>query len=455
MLKIDATGTSLRGRLVRGSIWNLLAFSLNQGSTLIVNILLARILGQLIFGEYAIIQNTLITAATFAELSLGFTATKYIAELRMTQRERAGRIVALGIRVSLALGSVAAVIIALFSPQLAELFFKAPHLAVPLALGAPYLLFQTMNGFQIGTLAGLEAFTRLARAGAVSGFFSLLLISVGGWQWGLQGALIGLSAAGLVRWSIHRLMLIRALREQEIPTAAKHAWAERVIFSRFTIPAAIAAYMTVFSTWFGNFTLVRLEEGFAMMALYAASTQFRLLVLFTPNVIGQVGLTLLSNQAGMGESGRYRKVFYTNLLVMVGVTALAAALFVLLRGPLLTLFGDTFTTGGSVMVLLMLSTVFEATRGGLIKHLHSTGRMWRFLFGVVLPRDLVFFAGIFTLLKPYGAVGLAASYLASRFVEMIFASIQVAMVGPAPGSSEVPLSMSPRRSRVDRCLRLE
>ena len=56
----------LRDRLIKGAALNLIAVAFNQGSTLIVNILVARILMKQTFGEYAMVQSTLLTMAALS-----------------------------------------------------------------------------------------------------------------------------------------------------------------------------------------------------------------------------------------------------------------------------------------------------------------------------------------------------------------------------------------------------
>jgi len=73
---------SLRRRLLKGTALNLIAMSFNQGSTLVAAILVARLLKKQTFGEYAMVYATLLTAVAFAQLAIGYTASKYIAEYR-------------------------------------------------------------------------------------------------------------------------------------------------------------------------------------------------------------------------------------------------------------------------------------------------------------------------------------------------------------------------------------
>ncbi len=194
---------ALTGRLVTGVGWNLIATIFNQGSTFVIAIIAARILGRLAFGEYAMVVSTLVTVAGLAQLATGYTAAKYVAEFRASDRARTGRVLALCRTTTLATGVLSASALAWGAPWLAAHALNASHLALPLALGSVYLLFSTINGYQMGALAGLESYRGLAAAGVVSGVATALAVSLGAWGFGLVGAITGLGAAALVRWLAH------------------------------------------------------------------------------------------------------------------------------------------------------------------------------------------------------------------------------------------------------------
>jgi O-antigen/teichoic acid export membrane protein len=61
---------------------DLIAVALNQGSTLIVNIIVAHILLKQTFGEYAMVQSTLLMVATLSQLATGYTAEKFSGTLK-------------------------------------------------------------------------------------------------------------------------------------------------------------------------------------------------------------------------------------------------------------------------------------------------------------------------------------------------------------------------------------
>ena len=73
-----AVYSSLRARLTRGLTWNIAGALFAQGSLFLCNIVLANILGRTGYGEFGMIQNTILTLAGVAQLATGFTATKHV-----------------------------------------------------------------------------------------------------------------------------------------------------------------------------------------------------------------------------------------------------------------------------------------------------------------------------------------------------------------------------------------
>jgi O-antigen/teichoic acid export membrane protein len=75
------------------------------------SIIAARVLGRTVFGEFGMIQSTLNMFMTFANLGVGLTATKYVAEFRKTDPQRAGRIIAMSTAMAAVLGTAVGVVL--------------------------------------------------------------------------------------------------------------------------------------------------------------------------------------------------------------------------------------------------------------------------------------------------------------------------------------------------------
>jgi O-antigen/teichoic acid export membrane protein len=411
----------IRDRLIKGTLLNFIAVAFNQGSTLSVNIIVARILLKEGFGEYAMVQSTLLTVATLAQLSTGYTASKYIAEFRSSDPARAGRIMGLCSGISAVMAGVGTVVLVAMAPWLAATMLKAPHLAVALMIGSGFLFFSAINGYQTGALSGLEAYSSLARAGIASGVVAVASISIGAWWGGLNGALVGLSLSAFVRCMIHnRWLALEAKKQGLSPRYHDSLRQEKAIIFKFALPSAIAGYYSLPMIWLANSFLVRQPGGYGEMALYSAANNFRIIALFLPNVMNSVGLSVLNNEKANGDVTHYNKVFVSNVL-LISIVSLGGVLVMGFFGrSVLQLFGKDFGGAHFLLWLLLVGSLFEGVSIALHQYLQTKVKLWLSFFAINVPREAFLVLATFYLVQPYGGSGLAWAYLGSAILGFVF-----------------------------------
>ena len=410
----------LRDRLIKGTALNFLAVAFNQGSTLIVNIIVARILMKQSFGEYAMVYGTVLTASTLAQLAMGYTATKYIAEFRSSDPERAGRIMGLCVTISALMAGAGMILLIAIAPWLAGTMLRAPHLASSLTIGSGFLFFSSINGYQTGALSGLEAYGGLAKAGVASGIGAVALISLGAWWGGLNGTLIGLSISALVRCAIHNRWLRLESRVQGIkPKYSGSLSQEKAIIFKFALPAALAGYYSMPMVWLTNTFLVRQPGGYGEMALYTAANNLRILVLFLPNVMNSVGLSVLNNEKAKGDLNHYNRVFRSNVLYIFLVSLGGVVVMGVFGRPMLQLFGRDFGAGYFLLWLILIASLFESLSTALYQYIQSNAKIWLSFFSISVPREAFLVVAAYYLVQSYGGAGLAAAYLGSTILGLI------------------------------------
>jgi len=420
---------SLRHRQIKGTALNFIAVVFNQGSTLVANIFVARILMQQSFGEYFMVQATLLTMSALSQLATGYTASKYIAELRSVDPERAGRIMGVCAIVSIVMAVVGTLLVVAMAPWLAGAMLNAPHLASALILGAGFLLFSSINGYQTGALSGLEAYASLAKAGAASGIVAMVAISLGAWWGGLNGALIGLSVSAIFRCGIHyRLLRIESRTHGIRPQYRGSLRREKTIIVKFAFPAAMAGFFLTPMIWLANTFLVRQQDGYVEMALYAAATNFRIAVLFLPNVMNNVGMSILNNEKARGDLKHYHRLFSANVLHIFLVSLGGALVVGILGRPLLELFGKDFGAGYLILWFLLAASVSDAVSIGMYQYMQSQAKIWHALIGITIPTGLFLVAAAYFLVPMYGGAGLAIATMVTSILGLICHMTLVALL---------------------------
>src|SRR5512141_462188 len=202
-----ANRIGLRSRLQSALTWNLVGTVFTLGSSFVTNIIFANILGRDVFGEYGMVQSTMVTISGIAQLATGFTATKFVAEYRVQDTEKTGRIMGLCSVLSSIAAFVAAAGLLIGATWLALHTLKAPHMREGLMIAAGFVLFSVLNGYQMGVLAGLESYRALAVCAAVCGFAVVGIGTIAAWLWGFEGALASMAFGSLLRWYLfHRVM---------------------------------------------------------------------------------------------------------------------------------------------------------------------------------------------------------------------------------------------------------
>lgn len=402
----------LGGRFGRGVFWNLVGTLFAQGSVFLTAVILARLLGKEVFGELGMIQSTLLTLTSIAQVSTGLTATKYVAEFRGADKARAGRVLGLCSVLTLATGVVATALLLISAPWVAEHMLGAPHLAMSLAISAAFVLFSVMNGYQIGALAGLESYKSISVYGALLGAAHLALCGLGAMLWGLNGALSGMAVSALLRWGVYGLVLHREINKQGITIQRKEGLKERDVLHRFALPAALSGLTTMPAIWLGNAFLVRQPGGYTEMGIYSAATNLRTIVLFLPILFNSVAVSLINSHKGQKNSESYTSAFFLNLKLTT-VAALIGAVVMWWRGEsMVRIFGPDFVSKNvSVLMLLMsISVVLEAIGVAVYQLIQSHEKMWLSFFAIALPRDLLIVVAAYYLTQSYGSAGLAGAY---------------------------------------------
>ena len=422
---------TLADRLKIGAALNLLGTAFNQGSTLLVNIAVANVLGREIFGQYTIVMATIAAAATLAQLSMGYTATKYVAELRSTDPVRTSRILGLCGAVSILAAFLTALALVISADWLARRVLDAAALAPLLRIAAAAVFCTVLNGYFSGALAGLERYRAIAANGITSGsIYALVCIGLA-WTNGLTGAVTGVAISAFVQSALLGILLRRQVGRFNVSLTHRDLWQERRVISRFAVPASLAGFITLPAVWISSALLARQPGGFDQLALFGAANSFRLIVMFVPQAINSVTLSLLNNQRRSSEEG-YRRVFSMNLVASVTTALVLSCLMLVAASPLLRLFGGDFVEGRGVLMILLGVAVVEAIALAWYQVIVSHGRMWASLLAVAVPRDgtLVVMAAVLT--PVLGAVGLATAHATGSVLALVSILILASRLGNEP-----------------------
>jgi len=375
---------------------------------LAATVCVARMLGKNSYGELGMIQSTVGMLSIFAGFGLGLTATKYVAEFRVKDPHRVGRVIGLSGLFAAATGGAMAVCLIVFAPSLAERAINAPYLADSLRIGSVILFVGAVNGAQTGALSGLEAFKTVALVNLLVGLISFPVILVGTYFGGLSGTLWALAINLGFNWLLNHLALRKEAQRHAVPLTFTDCWQEWPILWNFSIPAVLSGILVGPVTWACNALLVNRPDGYAEMGVYSAALRIKDIPSMVLSMLMTPILPVLSDLYGRRATANYNRTlsyaFSMSLAVMIPVSLVQMA------APSLTLmpFGEDFSGHHAVVQWLMLQAMCLGLFTPMGHVLASMNRMW---FGLAYNSvwAAVYLLLAWLLVPRHGASGLAAA----------------------------------------------
>jgi O-antigen/teichoic acid export membrane protein len=412
--------SELARRVFTGAGWGGIATIASSGFNLLTMLFMARLLGKEQFGYLVAIQTTLGLIGVLAGFGLGTTATRYIAELKTADKRRLGRILALTERVIIAFGLVAAVLIALLAPYVANKIWHIPELSLPLTISAVTVLATAVDSYQKSVLIGLEAMQAMAIGNIVAGSiafpFALIIAS----KYGLLGAAEGLILGSVIQFAISRVQMSRGLRLNEVRPQRIGCASEWRVLRDFSFPSFIAGMLVVPANWVCQTMLANSPNGFTELAILGVIMQWFNTVTFLPTVAAKTILPVLTEKLFVGERKAAAKILkvsiFANVLMAIPVALIVAAMSPWIMAAYGPEFGkDWHALAGAVCLAIM---VVAAMPVGVV--LAAGNRMW---IGALMNLAwAMLYIGLTAKLIGYGASGVVASLAIAYFAHTIWST---------------------------------
>lgn len=423
-------------RLARGAFWSFLGTLISQGLGFAATVLVARILGKEGFGELGVIQNTVGMFGVFAGFGLGITATKHVAEFRLKDPAKAGRIMTLCALFAVGSGGLIALVLALSAPWLAAQTLAAPHLSGLLQVGAVLLLLNALNGTQTGALAGFEAFRAITTVNLWAGLTKFPLMVGGVYLAGVTGAVWGLVASTGINWLLNHLALRRVAQRAGVPFGElRGCGQEWSVLYRFSLPALLSGAMVAPVQWASMAMLVNQPGGYAEMGIYSAALVFQGIIVFLGATLDQPLLVMVAHEKVSSE-GRLSKV---NVLLTWGLGVFVALPLLCFPELAQILFGQKFSGASftNTFVFIIFITCIIVYKQGLARVLIAGNLLWwgvlsNLIWGVLVLSIAFFFV-------KWGAVGLAAAYAIAYILNTVFFVPWYLRLGLVPRSTIISI----------------
>lgn len=390
MGKINAIKERLLGsKLFKDSFWAVFGNGMGNALFLISGIIVARLLGKDVYGEYGLVKSTMFYIAMFACFGLGTTSTKYIANFVQRNPKDVRSVMRDAMKISLYFSLCISILLVIFASPLAE-YLNKPQLASPLRHLAVIVIFKALNTTQNGLLAGFKAFKRIAINSMTAGVFMFILCIPLTYFWGINGALATLTASQFFNFVINALSL-RKYRAKYKETRTDF----RKELLSFSLPIALQEGLVSLVNWVAILMLAKLSST-GEVGLYSASIQWNAIVSFIPTLLINVILSYITG--AFGDKEKHDKIFKTMVTVNVVSTLIPVSVFLLLAPFIVSFYGTTFYGMENVIRILLIVPVFESC-GAIFKAEYiAANKNWWYL-GLRLIRDCFMLISSYLLLR--------------------------------------------------------
>lgn len=417
---METKGKSLLKRCISAIFYGVGGAVGSRVLILLANVLLSRMLGQEVYGQYSSISSTVNLFVTFSGVGISATLTRYVAAYR-EDNERLGIYIRTLSSICFGMSLLLSCVLFIFSKQISILSTGGAELAVYFRIVAITVFFASMSAVEHSILVGFELF----RTSSVVQIIRCFLFCVLGYGmsklWGIYGAVYALLISHGIQYVISIAVNQKNYRARAVKMVWQWNWELREVTFGYAIPAFVSGLFVMPVHWIGNSMLTR-TAGFAQMALFSVANQWMQYITYIPAQMGQMR-PIYTDLFVKGQKRTLRKLM---LKISTVTTAAAAGIGVVVcfvSRWILAVYGDSYVSGQSVFILMVIAAVLYTAQVQTGFMLQAMNKMWisvgiNGIWGISL---IAVFAGLLS----RGAMGYAAAYCAAYLISLV---IQLALM---------------------------
>lgn len=376
--------------LLKDSLWAVFGNGIGNFLLLLAGIIIARILGKDVYGEYGLVKTTMFHIAAFATLGLGFTSTRFVAKYRDNDRGLLKSTIWASSVITLVTSLILCIILFVFSMPLAD-YLEEPKLCLPFRFLGVIIVLKALCTTSSAILAGNKSFKIVGINTMLSGISMLVMSSLFTYLWGLKGSLTALALSQVVLFVLNYYSINVNILKPLLSITASNNY---VTILKFTFPVALQELSYTFSQW-GIMLILTKYGSLGEVGLYTAAAQWYAIILFVPSLLSNVVLSYLSGSTSEKEQSKTLKRM---LLVNLMTTLIPFVIVYVLSDFIVGFYGETFKGMKAVINILVFSTIFDCMCRVFQSNLISEGKNWM-LFSFRLVRDIALIVVTFFVLS--------------------------------------------------------
>lgn len=407
-------------RLASGTFWLFSSTIIEQGIKFLSTLFVARFLGKNDYGAIGIISSTIITISTVANLGLGLTATKTIAEYKELNKDKLGQVIFF-IRIITFLISCFVSIFCLINSRYISIYvLNDKNLQPAFEFAIIQLFFTIINGWQIGALTGFEAYREIAEISVIRGILTFTLTIILTRLLGIRGFFIAMSIISIFNWIANNFVIRRKMKDFQIQTKLKLNSIDLHFLWKFSLPAYLSGIIVTPVTWISNTIIVKMQNGFGELGIYNAANQWKTILLFIPSIFVTISLPILADKKINSPENEEVKLTIEKIQSYLLICIVPLALIIMFFSDfIMSLYGTSYIGRESILICLICGVLIQSigsVTGPLIQARFS---MWIGLL-INLIWGSTYLISVVALTNMFSGLGLALSYCISYSFLNIF-----------------------------------
>lgn len=391
----------------KDSFWAVLGNGGGYGLLLLAGIIIARLLGKDLYGEYGFIKTTMFQFAAFSTLGLGYTSTKFIAQYKTDHPKYLRSIVKASISITTTISVAIAVALFILAQPL-SMYLNEPTLASAFRWLSAIIVFRAISTTQFGIISGFGNFKSIAVINILVGVFLLFSSAILTYFFGLKGSLIALSASQILCVGLC-FIAIRNVRNDFPPQEIRPFTWE---ITRFSIPVALQELTFALGRWLGFLIITKLSS-LGEVGLFTAAELWYSVALMIPAMLYNVMLSHLS--ASVNDPKKQGQEINMMLAINLVCTLIPFLAVYLLSSWITSFYGPTFHQLGPVIRIFVFASIFTCCSNVLTSELIAQGRTWP-LFTIRCMRDVLTVALGYYLIHQHNGIDAAKDYATSTLI---------------------------------------
>lgn len=365
--------------LFKDSLWAIMGNGIGNMLLLISGVLIARLLGADLYGEYGVVKTNMFYMAGFATFGLVYTSTRYIAKYIKEDDTRVIGIIKSATKITFVFSLLMSLCI-LLSANWLESFLDTVGISPVLRTLSIIIILKALASTGNGILAGLGRFKQLAFSSIISGITMFITCIPCTYYFGLYGALAALTISQLINLGVNYIYIYKACKNISINHNKVFKTKELL---KFSLPIALQEVSYAICNWAGILLLTKFSS-LVQVGLYTATAQWNAVITMIPGMLANVVLSHLSSTKGIQQ----QKLIYRVLLVYFICTIIPFFIVYILSNVIVSFYGNGFSGMITVLRLNILITIPTCCSEVFKAELIAVGKTW-ILFSFRIMKDLL------------------------------------------------------------------